>query len=66
MKGFAGGGICNRQELFEASLEAPLGTQGKRGKQCKHFEAQCKQTRWRIARKYSTVNYFLHIIRTGP
>jgi len=45
MKGFAGGGICNRQELFEASLEAPLGTQGKRGKQCKHFEAQCKQTR---------------------
>ena len=48
---------------FEAPLEAPLGTplgtpfeaqgkQGKRGKQCKHFEAQCKQTRRKIALKY--------------
>ena len=36
---------------FEALLEVPFGTQGKRGK---HFEAQHKPTRWRIAQKYTT------------
>jgi hypothetical protein len=38
----------------ESRIEAPL-VDFSRGKQCKHFEPQCKQTRERIACQYGWV-----------